>query len=83
MVRVHYIERDLKETRDMISLASDAPTTKPPSDKDLWSERKDTAKEIGTGLKWLAAILLLVALIFKKIEPGQLPMLKSWFGIGG
>lgn len=82
LVRLHYIEKHHDQC-SLRLLASDAHTTKEPSDQDVWKERKEVAKEIGTGLKWLAAIVLLIGLILKRIEVSQLPMLKSWLGIGG
>jgi len=81
--RVHQVEQELRETRALIRPVSDADSTKPPSEKEIWVERKEVAKEVATGLKWLAAVVLLIALIFKKIEPSQIPAIKSLIGLGG
>lgn len=75
--------RHLEQRLPSISHASDAPTTKEPSRREIWNERKETAREVGTALKWLAAIVLLVGLILKKIDGSQLQMLRSWLGMPG
>mgnify|MGYP000258098509 CR=1 FL=1 len=84
--RVWFLERSHDELKSSHH-ASDAPTTSPP--KDGWSDKKDFVKELGsvtkdlrTSLMWIAAIILLLGLIFKKIDPSQLPTLKSWLGTG-
>ena len=86
-VRLHFLERSHDELKSSHH-ASDAHTTSPPS-KDGWSDKKDFVKELGsvtkdlrTSLMWVAAIILLLGLIFKKIDPSQLPTLKSWLGTG-
>ena len=83
MWRIHIIEQKLDGNLAGAPPATNAPTTKPPSAKEVWAERKEAAKEIATGIKWLAVIVLLIALALKKIEHSQLQTLKSFFGFGG
>lgn len=81
----HFLEKTQDRHSDHI--ASGAPTTKPPA---TWSDKRELAKDIAsiakdvrTGLMWIAAIILLLGLIAKKLDLTQLPTLKSWLGTLG
>lgn len=87
LVRLHYIERDRNHPQQQSPPASDAPITKPPA---TWADRRELAKDVAsiakdvrTGLMWIAAIILLLGLIAKKLDLTQLPTLKSWLGTLG
>lgn len=87
MVRLYYIEKH----HDLCSnlRVSDAPISKP-SKETTWAERRDLArdvasiaKDVRTGLMWIAVIVLLGGLIAKKIDLSQLQTLRSWLAMPG
>lgn len=83
LVRLHYIEEKQRDDQHLSHRASDAHTTKPPA---TWADMKDIAsalRELRTGLMWIAAIILLLGLIAKKLDLTQLPTLKHWLGTLG
>ena len=52
-----------------------APTTSQPAEsnsKAVWIERKETAREAATALRWGLGIVLLVLMAFKKLDVDQL-----------
>ena len=89
LVRLHYIEEKQRDDQHLNLRASDAHTSRPPKDS-TWAERRDLtrdiasiAKDVRTGLMWIAAIILLLGLIAKKLDLTQLPTLRSWLGTLG
>lgn len=79
LTRLHYLEQMLHEHKDQHHAA---PPAMPPSSKDVWAERKETAREVGTALRWLTAIILLLLVGLQKLEISQLPTLGKLFGGG-
>lgn len=82
LVRLHYLERSHEELRSAVSHPSDAPNADHHSGKDTWAERRDTAKEIATALRWLAGIVLVVLLASKKLQIEDLRTLGKLLGGG-
>lgn len=80
-VRLQFLESRFSDLMQSSRPASNAPTTDEPSKKPALADYKDIVKEVATSLKWLAAIILLLALIFKKLDPQHLPALKPLLGM--
>lgn len=84
LVRLHYLEQSHDELRSKETKTSSlAPIAAPSSQKEIWSERKETAKEVSTGLRWLAVVLLFILLAGRIITLSDLKTLGKLYGIGG
>lgn len=83
LVRLHYLEQSHEELKSHSAAdAPVAPTGKEPSSKDVWTERKETAKEVSVALRWLVGGILLLLLGFKKVEISEVLKLGKFFGVG-
>lgn len=80
-VRLGHLEVEVSRLRD--SPASNAFTTKNSTEKDLWMERKETAKEVGTAIRWLAVVFACALLLAKVVTISDLMKIVKTVGGGG
>ena len=81
LARLHYLERDHDDLKFQ-SRAQDAHSTKEPSQKEIWQERKEAAREIGIALRWLAVGILLALLGFRVISVADISKFSKLLGTG-